>query len=112
MVVVLPSPAGVGVIAETRISLPFGLSLQRLDVIHRHLGLVVAERFEVLRRDAELFACDVDDRSLFGGLGDGDVGERLLVLGGGHWARSTNAVNAKSVVMPAKAGIQYTPIVP
>ena len=30
VVVVLPSPAGVGVIAETRISLPFGLSFNDL----------------------------------------------------------------------------------
>ena len=61
VVVVLPSPAGVGVIAVTRISLPFFLSLQRLDVVHRHLGLVVAVGIEILRRDAELFLRDVDD---------------------------------------------------
>ena len=76
VVVVLPSPAGVGVIAETRISLPFGLLLQRLDEVHRHLGLVVAVGLEVLRRDAELLARDVDDRPLLGGLRDFDVGLR------------------------------------
>src|SRR5436309_16108342 len=30
-----------------------GAILQRLDEVHRHLGLVVAVRLEVLRRDAE-----------------------------------------------------------
>ena len=84
MVVVLPSPAGVGVIAVTRISLPFGLSLQRLDVVHRHLGLVVAVGLEIFRRDAELFLGDVHDRPLLGGLRNFDVGLRLLMLRGGH----------------------------
>ena len=83
VVVVLPSPAGVGVIAVTRISLPFGLALQRLDVVHRDLGLVVAVGLEVLRRDAELLARDLEDRPLLGGLRDLDVGFRMAVLRGG-----------------------------
>ena len=36
------------------------LVLERLDVVHRHLGLVVAVGLEVLRRDAELFLGDVE----------------------------------------------------
>ena len=52
------------------------LVLERLDVVHRHLGLVVAVGLEVLRRDAELFLGDVEDRPLLGGLGDFDVGFR------------------------------------
>ncbi len=60
------------------------LVLERLDVVHRHLGLVVAVGIEILRRDAELLARDVHDRPLLGGLGDFDVGFRRLVLRGGH----------------------------
>ena len=60
------------------------LVLERLDVVHRHLGLVVAVGIEVLRRDAELLARDVHDRPLLGGLGDFDVGFRRLVLRSGH----------------------------
>ena len=60
------------------------LRLQRLDVVHRHLGLVVAVGVEVLRRDAELLARDVHDRPHLGGLGDLNVGFRRLVLRSGH----------------------------
>src|SRR6266849_5338173 len=60
VVVVLPSPAGVGVI------------LQRLDELHRHLGLVVAVGLEVLGRDAEPFARELHDRPHLGGLRDLD----------------------------------------
>ena len=84
MVVVLPSPAGVGVIAETRIELAVRPALQRLDEIHRDLGLVMAVRLEVFRRDAELFPRDLHDRPLLGGLRDLDVGLRVGMLRGGH----------------------------
>ena len=60
------------------------LRAERLDVVHRHLGLVVAVGLEVLGRDAELFPGDVEDRPLVGGLGDFDVRLGGLVLGGGH----------------------------
>ncbi len=60
------------------------LRLQRLDVVHRHLGLVVAIGLEVLRGDAELFLGEVDDRPLLGGLGNFNVGLRRLMLRGGH----------------------------
>ncbi len=64
------------------------LVLERLDVVHRHLGLVVAVGFEIFRRDAELLARDVHDRPLLRGLGDFDVGFRRLMLRGGHVERS------------------------
>src|SRR5262249_6801749 len=57
-------------------------ALQRLDVIHRYLGLVVAVGLEVLRRDAEAFARDVEDRPLARSLRDFDVGFRMGVLRG------------------------------
>ena len=63
--------------------MPFGSALERLDVVHRDLGLVVAIGLEVLRRDAELFARDIEDRPLLGGLRDLDVGFRVEVLRGG-----------------------------
>ena len=66
------------------------LALERLDEVHRHLGLVVAVGLEVLRGDAELFLGDVEDRPLLGGLRDFDVGLRILVLRGGHGRRSIN----------------------
>jgi hypothetical protein len=44
------------------------LALQRVDEIHRHLGLVVAVRFEVLGRQPKPLARDVDDRPFLGGL--------------------------------------------
>ena len=67
------------------------LALQRLDVIHRHLGLVVAIGVEIFRRDAELFLGDVDDRPLLGGLRNFDVGFRILMLRGGHGMFPFNA---------------------
>ena len=48
--------------------LAVGFALQRFDVVHRHLGLVVAIGFEVLRRNAELLARDLEDRPLLCGL--------------------------------------------
>src|SRR6185437_11159248 len=42
------------------------LVLERLDVIHRYLGLVVAIWVEVLGRDAELFLRQFDDVALLG----------------------------------------------
>ena len=53
MVVVLPSPAGVGLIAVTRISLPSFFALQRVEVLEGNLGLVVAVGLEVLLGDAQ-----------------------------------------------------------
>ena len=52
------------------------LILQRLDVVHRHLGLVVAVGLEIFRTDAELFLRYVEDQPLFGGLGNFDIGLR------------------------------------
>src|SRR5262249_55843730 len=65
--------------------LAVGAVLERLDELHRHLGLVVAVRLEILRRDTELFARDVHDRPHLGGLCDLDVGFRIgVLLGGGR----------------------------
>jgi len=80
----LPSPAGVGVIARDQDELAVGPALERLDVIHRDLGLVVAIGLEMLRGDAELLARDVEDRPLHGRLRYFDVGLGRLVLRGGH----------------------------
>src|SRR5262245_53994289 len=63
--------------------LAVGPTLQRLDEVHRYLGLVVAVRLEILRRDAELFARDVHDRPHLGGLRDFDIGSWIGVLRGG-----------------------------
>ena len=65
--------------------------LERLDVIHRHLGLVVAVGFEIFRRDAEFFLGEFHDRPRLGGLGDFDIGFRLLMLRGGHGCFPFNA---------------------
>src|SRR5262249_56380316 len=63
--------------------LAVGTVLERLDEVHRDLGLVVAVGLEMLRSDAELFARDIDDQPLLGGLGDFDIGSRIGVLRGG-----------------------------
>ncbi len=52
------------------------LAAERLDELHRYLGLVVAVGFEVLQRDAELVLRDIRDALRFCGLGDFDVGFR------------------------------------
>jgi len=61
---VLPSPAGVGVIGGDQDQLAVRLILQRFDVVHRHLGLVVAIGFEIFGADAELFLGNVEDQPL------------------------------------------------
>src|SRR6185436_8490504 len=66
------------------------LVLESLDVVAGHLGLVVAVRIEMLRRDAELFLGDVEDAPLGGGLGDFNIGLRRLVLRGGHEGGPSN----------------------
>ncbi len=48
--------------------LAVGAALERLDVVHRNLGLEVAIGIEVLWPDAELLARNVEDRPLLGGL--------------------------------------------
>src|SRR4029453_3495371 len=63
--------------------LAVGAIFERLDEVHRHLGLVVAVGLKVLWSDAELFARDVDDQPLLGGLRDLDIGLRIGVLRGG-----------------------------
>ena len=73
VVVVLPSPAGVGLIAVTRISLPSLPLVERGDEVGRDLRLVVAVGQQVLGRDAELGA-DLQDRLLLRGARDLDVG--------------------------------------
>src|SRR5262249_45456277 len=60
-------------------------ALQRLNVVHRHLGFVVAIGFEVFRGDAEFFFSNVEDWPLFRGLRNFDVGFWILMLRGGHW---------------------------
>ena len=82
VVVVLPSPAGVGVMAVTRISLPSGLPVERGDVVEGDLALVVAVGLHMFGRDAELVARDVDDRPHLGGLGNLDVrlGRKVLIV--------------------------------
>ena len=74
MVVVLPSPAGVGLIAVTRISLPsfFDFSVSRYW--QRDLGLVVAVGFEVLLGDAQPLQRHLGDALQLRGLRDLDVG--------------------------------------
>src|SRR5262249_49358700 len=56
--------------------------LERLDEIHRDLGLVVAEGLEIFRREAERLACDLENRPLLRRLGDLDVGLGGTVLRG------------------------------
>src|SRR5258708_35223698 len=85
--------------------------LERLDELHRDLGLVVTVGLEVLGSDAELFARDIDDQPLLGGLGDLDVGSRIGVLrggdrglGGGGLGRShTSLVAGLSVAVAANS---------
>jgi hypothetical protein len=73
VVVVLPSPAGVGLIAVTRISLPSACLSAGLDEVGRNLGLVMAVGQQIFARDAELGA-DLLDRFLVRRAGDFDVG--------------------------------------
>ena len=80
MVVVLPSPAGVGVIAVTRISLPSGAVLQRADVVEGELRLVVAVGDQMLRRDAEAVLGEIEDRALRGRPRDVDIALGIGVL--------------------------------
>ena len=54
LVVVLPSPAGVGVMAVTSTSLPVGGVVQPVIQVQRHLGLVLAVVFQVVVGDAQL----------------------------------------------------------
>ena len=61
VVVVLPSPAGVGEIAVTRISLPSGRDLHAGDQRVRKLRLVVTIRLEVVGVDAEPLLGELDD---------------------------------------------------
>ena len=80
MVVVLPSPAGVGVIAVTRISLPSAPVLQRADVVEGELRLVVAVGDQMLRRDAEAVLGEIEDRALRGRPRDVDIALGIGVL--------------------------------
>jgi hypothetical protein len=73
VVVVLPSPAGVGLIAVTRISLPFGRSPAPSMKSCADLGLVMAVGQQRLGRDAQLRA-DLLDRLLLRGARDFDIG--------------------------------------
>ena len=73
VVVVLPSPAGVGLIAVTRISLPSGRSSQTVDIVERDLGLVVPIGLEVLVIDAELVGGELRDALHLRALGDFNV---------------------------------------
>jgi hypothetical protein len=60
------------------------LVFQRLDVVERDLGLVVAVRLEIFHGDAELFLRHVGDAARLCGLGDFNVGLGILVLRSGH----------------------------
>ena len=86
VVVVLPSPAGVGLIAVTRISLPSGLPFSVLEVVQRDLGLVVAVGLEVSPARCRASPGSSMIALHLRGLRDLDVGERLLMLRGGHCA--------------------------
>src|SRR5258708_13609360 len=57
--------------------------LERLDELHRDVGLVVTVGLEVLGSAAEVCARDIGDQPVLGGLGDLDVGSRIGVLRGG-----------------------------
>ena len=72
------------------------LVLERLDVVHRHLGLVVAvgSRFSAAMPSFSLAM--LEDRPLGGGLRNFDVGLRSLVLRGGHEIDPFNANVVKS----------------
>ena len=61
MVVVLPSPAGVGEIAVTRMSLPSLRVLHAVDQRGRQLGFVVAIRLEIVGVDAEALLGELND---------------------------------------------------
>ena len=53
VVVVLPSPAAVGVMAVTRMSLPSGLSFRRVDVVETDFGFVVTVIFDAGGRNSQ-----------------------------------------------------------
>ena len=74
--VVLPSPAGVGLMAVTRISLPSGLSA--LASLWFSLGLVVAVGDDVLALQAQLGG-NFGDGLHFGGLGNFDVAQHCTI---------------------------------
>src|SRR5262249_3612650 len=56
--------------------------VDRLDEVHRNLGLVVTIGLEIFGCDTQPLPRDIQDRPLLGGLGDFDVGFWLLVLRG------------------------------
>ena len=64
VVVVLPSPSGVGVMAVTSMYLPCGAPGQPLQHVQVHLGFVLPEEVEVLLLEAQLLG-DLDDRLIF-----------------------------------------------
>ena len=70
MVVVLPSPAGVGLIADQLAALA---ALHLVDEVLADLCLVMAVGQKMLGSDADLLA-DLEDRLLLRGAGDFDVG--------------------------------------
>ena len=73
VVVVLPSPSGVGVMAVTTTYFAFGRSAQLVDRLEPDLGQVVAVRFEQVRADAHLGG-DVGERRQRAGAGDLEIG--------------------------------------
>ena len=75
-VVVLPSPAFVGVIAVTSMSLPSGWSAQAVEDGERDLGLVAAVRVVLVLGEAEGLG-DLGDRTKLSLLGDLEAGRHL-----------------------------------
>ena len=69
LVVVLPSPAFVGVIAVTMTSLPSGLSAQPVEDRQLHLAAELAVLLELVGQDAGVLG-DLGDRSQLGVVGD------------------------------------------
>ena len=93
VVVLLPSPSGVGVIAVTTTYLPFGRSVSsRRMRVERDLRLGRAVQLELLVADPEV-GRHVDDRSRADGPGDLEVGREGR---GGHQAPRVTGSGAAS----------------
>ena len=80
MVVVLPSPGGVGDRAVTSTSRPSGRSASEARCVEVDLGLVVAVGHQVLLGDPEGLGRDLRDRAQDGCVGDLDVRQHLVDL--------------------------------
>ncbi len=102
VVVVLPSPSGVGVMAVTSMYLPCLRLLEPVAHVEVDLGLVAAEQLQLARLEARLLG-DLEDGPQLGGLGDVDVARHGALDLDGHQPGSP-ASRSGTIARGARAG--------